>query len=251
MMSPPLAGRRVVTTRDRPGRLDSTLASLGADVINVPLIAIETPLDGGAALRGALASVAEFDWVVVTSRHGAMRVGPALAAHPDVRLAAVGAATAEVLARLAGRAVDVVPERQTATDLAEAFAGGAGNVLLAQADRADPTLSERLTGHGFRIETVTAYRTVLRTPTERERTAALESDAVAFASGSAAESWAETIGPSTPPVVAAIGPVTEAAAKRYGLKVTHVATDHHVEGLVAVMLAALTSTAVESRRPRP
>lgn len=248
-----LSGRRIVTTRDRRGTLDSALAATGADVVHVPLISIEEPDDGGVALGRVLERLADVDWVVVTSQHGARRVGQACAAHPDVRLAAVGTRSGAALAAAAGRQVDVVPERQTASGLAAALASASapGRVLVAQADRAEPTLAEALIRSGFVVETVTAYRTSLRIPTAREQSAALSADAVTFASGSAAEAWVDAIGPEAPPVIAAIGPVTAAAAERRGLKVTHVATDHHVEGLFAAVVTALTSPAIESERPRP
>ncbi len=232
----PLSGRRVVTTRDRRGRLDSQLAAAGADVVHVPLISIEASTDD--QLATALADLASFDWLVVTSQHGARRVGAAAAGH-TVRLAAVGTHTAAVLEHLAGRSVDAVPDRQTAADLVATMGAYHGRVLVAQADRADTTLVDGLAGHGFEVEPVTAYRTELRTPTWQERRAALSSDAVGFASGSAAEAWVDAIGTDSPPVVAAIGPTTAAAADARGLKVSHIAADHDVEGLVAVMIAAL------------
>ena len=71
----PLLGRSVVTTREQRGRLDSLLARAGADVIHVPLIGIDEPTDGGESLRDALDSIQRFDWLVVTSRHGAVRAG--------------------------------------------------------------------------------------------------------------------------------------------------------------------------------
>jgi uroporphyrinogen-III synthase len=236
MAQRPLSGRCIVTTRDRRGRLDSQLAAAGADVVHVPLISIEPSTDD--RLADALADVGSFDWLVVTSQHGARRVGNA-AARQSVRLAAVGSRTAAVLERLAGRSVDVVPERQTAIHLAAAMGVHHGRVLVAQSDLADTTLVDGLADHGFDVEAVTAYRTELRIPTWQERRAALSADAVAFASGSAAEAWADAIGAETPPVVAAIGPTTSAAADACGLKVTHVAADHDVEGLVAVVIAAL------------
>ncbi len=229
----------MVTTRDHRGRLDSYLAAAGADVIHVPLISITPSADG--RLASALADLASFDWLIVTSQHGARQVGRAAAGH-SVRLAAVGVRTAAVLEDLSGRPVDVVPDRQTATDLATAMGAHGGRVLVAQADRADTTLVDGLVGHGFEVEAVTAYRTELRTPTWQERRAALSADAVGFASGSATEAWAVGIGTETPPIVAAIGHTTADAAAWWGLKVTHVATDHDVEGLVAVISAALASS---------
>lgn len=240
MEARPLRGRRVATTRDTAGQLDSLLARAGADVIHVPLIEIEPCPDGGHSLADALSRLESFDWLIVTSQHGAASVAAAAAAHPAVRLAAVGTRTAAVLADIAGRPVDVVPNRQTARDLVSALAGQGGRALVAQADRAAATLVDGLAELGFDVEAVTAYRTRLRVPTERERIALLGSDAVGFASGSAVEAWVGTIGRETPPIVAAIGPTAAAVADRHGLKVTHVAADQSVGGLVGVITAALT-----------
>ncbi len=108
-MSQPLAGKRIVITRPATGELGSQLAALGATVVHVPLIEVGDPVDGGVQLRAALARLAAFDWLVVTSAHGARRAGPAAAGHPALRLAAVGPATAAALATAAGRDVDLVP----------------------------------------------------------------------------------------------------------------------------------------------
>lgn len=251
MASRPLAGRHIVTTRDHRGRLDSRLAEAGGDVIHVPLIEIGPPDDRGAALRSALADLDVVDWVVVTSRHGAERVGAALADRADVSVAAVGAQTAAVLVELAGRPADVVPERQTGAALVASMPPGSGRVLVAQADRADDLVAAGLRQLGYDVRVVTAYRTNLRVPTTRERTAVLAADAVVFASGSAATAWVQAIGAAGPPIVIAIGPSTAAAAESAGLPVTHVAADHDVEGLVAATIAAFEPAArsVTHRRP--
>lgn len=238
MVMRPLSGRRVVTTRDRRGRLDSLLAAAGADVVHVPLISIERVDD--APLAGALAALDTFDWLVVTSGHGADRVGDAAAGFPSLRLAAVGSRTAETLSRRAGRPVDVVPGRQTAADLVRALDGRSGRVLVAQADRADDVLVAGLAESGFDVESVVAYRTVLRAPNRNERLAISAADAVGFASGSAVEAWVDALGVETPLVAAAIGPTTATVAGRLGLKITHTAADHDVEGLAEVISAALT-----------
>jgi uroporphyrinogen-III synthase len=239
----PLCGRRVVTTRDEPGELDRLLAEAGADVVHVPLIEIADPLDGGAELQAMLHRLDDVDWVVVTSHHGAARVGEALADHPQVRMATVGTRTASEIERLAGRPVDIRPSRQTAADLLEAMPpdGHGQVVVVAHADRADPALGVGLSALGYRVRPVVAYRTLARTPSAEERAAALGADAVAFASGSAAQAWHDAIGTETPSVVVAIGPTTGGAARACGLDVTHVAEEHSVEGLVAAVIAALAT----------
>ena len=239
----PLHGRRVVTTRDEPGELERLLAEAGATVVHVPLIEIADAPDGGAELQKVLCVLDDVDWVVVTSQHGATRVGEALASHPNVHTAAVGTRTAAQLELLTGRPVDVTPARQTAADLLEAMpAEGAGQIaVVAQADRADPALAVGLSALGYRVRAVTAYRTLVRAPGAEDRAAALGADAVAFASGSAAQAWKDAIGSETPPVVVAIGPTTAGAARACGLTVTHVAEQHSVGGLVEAVIDALSA----------
>lgn len=236
----PLAGRRVVTTRERPGELDRALRAAGAEPVNIPLIQL---VAAGGELARALAMLDRFDWLIVTSQFGADLVGPAAAGHPGVALAAVGRRTAEVLEALAGRPPAVVPDRQTAADLVVAMPepGDRRRVLVAQADRADSTLVDGLRHRGYAVTAVTAYHTTLRTPNEGERGAALGADAVAFASGSAATAWVGAFGTAAPPVVAAIGPTTAAAAERLGLVCTHIAEQHSIPGLVAALVSAFTS----------
>ncbi len=234
----PLRGRTIVTTRDQPGALDELLVQLGADVVHMPLIEITEAPDGGAALTDALQRIDTFDWIVVTSRHGAERVADAVR-ESSIRLAAVGTSTAAVLTERTGRPVDLVPNVQRAAALVEAFPDGPWSVLVAQADRAADTVVTGLRGRGCDVVICTAYSTRLRMPTNTERTTALGADAVAFASGSAVEAWLEAIGTRTPPIVCVIGPATEAVATRSGLKVSTVAADHTVQGLARALTELL------------
>jgi uroporphyrinogen-III synthase len=230
----------VVTTRDTPGRLDELLIARGATVVHVPLIEIGAPPDAGAALSEALARLPDATWLVVTSQHGAEAVGIAAGKH-QVRLAAVGSRTAEVLARSAGRPVDLVPTRHTAADLVAAFPRAASEgelVVVAVGDLAAPTLSDGLRELGYDVVSAVAYSTRQRMPSGVERAVALDADAVVFASGSSAGAWADTIGLESPPVVA-IGPTTAAAAIAAGLQVAVVAADHSLEGVVSAVTELL------------
>lgn len=239
-MTGELAGRRVLVTREHLGELAVLLADLGADVVHLPLIAVHDPDDDGAALRDELADLARYDWLIVTSPAGAERVAAAVRDQPNVRLAAVGTATAATLRSLGGRDVDLVPDVQHAEALADLFNDAAPplqRVLIAQADRAAPTLAVRLAEAGHHVDTVIAYRTVTQHPGAGPSGDAVESaDAVLFASGSAVESWFDALGTRTPPVVVAIGPSTAVTAERLGLKVTGVAADHSLEGLVTELV---------------
>lgn len=237
----PLAGRTVLTTREREGALDRLLRERGAHVVHVPLVETLDPTDD-AALATAIADIDRFDWAVVTSPNGAERLGPALSG-ARCRVAAVGSRTASVVAQLSGRRVDVVPVRQTAADLVAAMPTPttAEHLLLAQADRAAATAAAGLSDLGYSVEVVTAYRTVLRAPTASERMAMGRVDAVAFASGSSVEAWVDAVGRDTPPIVAVIGPSTARVAADLGVDVSIVASDHSIEGLADAVEHAMVS----------
>lgn len=225
---------RIVTTRAEPGRLDSLLAAAGADVVHVALIAAErivVPRD----LTGRLATA---DWVAVTSRNGAAIVAESLADEVDrsAQLAAVGRRTAQVLER-AGRPVALVPGRQTAADLVEAFPdpGPDAHVVVVQAERTDGVLAAGLRRRGYSVEEIAGYRTIPRRPSARELDACRSADVITFASGSAVEAWASLGVP--PPTAVAIGSSTAVRAVALGLQIDAVADDHSVDGLAAVALA--------------
>jgi uroporphyrinogen-III synthase len=236
----PLAGRRIAVTRPEAGELGAVVAELGGEVVHVPLIEIADPADGGQALRRALLRLDAFDWLAVTSANGAQRVGPHAAAHRAVRLAAVGPATARVLAEAAGRHVDLVATVPRVEGLLAEFPRTPARVLVAQADRAGTALADGLTAAGHSVEVVTAYRTVTRRPDPGELALLSTVDAVVFASGSAATGWVNALGRTAPAVVIALGPSTERAARTEGLPVTHVAPAPDARTVAGLLARVLT-----------
>ncbi len=88
MREQPLAGLRIVVCRPlrQAAELAERLEAAGAEPVSAPVIAVADPLDGGAALRSALAGLRAGDWLVVTSPNGAARAGEALADGADESL---------------------------------------------------------------------------------------------------------------------------------------------------------------------
>lgn len=234
-MTSPLAGRHIVVTRERPGHLGTLLEARGATVVHVPLIEVVDADDSGRALAAELAVLDRYDWLMVTSAAGAERVGAAAASAPGVKLAAVGTATAAALAQLARRRVDLVPDVQLGSVLAEEFVTrnpSSQRVLVAHADRARGDVVDIVRAHGHDVTAVVAYRTLTRVPDDADLAAVTGADGVAFASGSAVEGWVAAFGLATPPVAVAIGPATADVAQRLGLKLSGAAADHSLDGLV-------------------
>jgi uroporphyrinogen-III synthase len=240
-----LSGRTVVVTRPDVGTLGTRLADHGAVVDHVPLIAIGPPADGGAAVDAALAELTSFDWLVVTSANGAARVGVAAAAHPHIRLAAVGSATAAALSSRAGRPVDLVPAQANSDGLLAAFPPGPSRVLLAQADRAGDRLASALRAAGHDVVAVEAYATIAVPPDDRQLRVLATSDAVVLASGSAVEAWERSLRAASrdfaevAAAVVTIGRRTAAVAESLGLAVATVASSPTDDGIVAAVASAL------------
>ncbi|MGH9245000.1 MAG: uroporphyrinogen-III synthase [Acidimicrobiales bacterium] len=247
--SAPLAGLRVVVTRARAqaAELVSRLTELGADVIELPVIEVEEPADGGAGLRAAASALAAgaYAWVVVTSVNGARRLLAVLGDGRGVggtQVAAIGPATAAVLAD-GGVAVDLVPDRFVAEALVDAFPlppSGGGRVLLARAAAARDVLPDGLRAKGWSVEVVEAYRTRTATVTPEQLEAAAAADVVTFTAPSTVDGYVAVVGAErAPAVVACIGPVTAAAARRHGIPVTVEAGVHTVDGLVDALVDGL------------
>ena len=239
--SRPLFGRTVVVTRtaEQAGELSGRLRRLGAQVLEVPTIAVTEPADGGAALRDAVARVADYEWVVLTSPNGARRFCAELRDGRDlagVRLAAIGPGTADVLAEH-HLVCDLVPERFVAEGLLEVFPAPSGRntVLLARAEVARDVLPEGLAAAGWDVDVVTAYRTQPAQVTAGTVEQVAAADAITFTSSSTVTNFVAT-GAPVPPVVAAIGPVTAATAQEAGLTVTVEAGVHTLDGLVDALV---------------
>ena len=239
--SRPLFGRKVVVTRtaEQAGELSVRLRRLGAQVLEVPTIEVVDPADGGVALRDAVARVAEYEWVVLTSPNGARRFCAGLRDGRDlagVRLAAIGPGTADVLADH-HLVCDLVPERFVAEGLLDVFPqpSGSGKVLLARAEVARDVLPEGLAAAGWDVDVVAAYRTVPAAVDAATAEQVAAADAITFTSSSTVSNFLAT-GATVPPVVAAIGPVTAATARDAGLHVSVEAGEHTLDGLVDALV---------------
>jgi uroporphyrinogen III methyltransferase/synthase len=248
----PLLGRSVVVTRtrDQSPELARHLREAGAEVVTAPTIRIAEPADGGAALRDALARVGSYDWVVLTSPNGAARFVAELRDGRDlagVKVAVMGPGTGAALSA-AHVVPDLVPPHFVAESLLEAFPDppeGGGRVLLARAAVARDVLPEGLRARGWTVDVVEAYRTEAVGYDDDTRARVAAADAVTFTSSSTVEHFVAAMGgpeaaaAGAPPIVACIGPVTAATARRLGLTVTAEAAVHSIDGLVSSVVAAL------------
>ncbi len=149
----PLFGQRIVVTRprDEGNRAAVLLESLGAEVLLAPTVEVR-PISAPAPLDAAIDGLANYDWLVFTSANGVRFFmdrladrGRDLRVLGHLKLAAIGPATAEVLASFHLRA-DLVPETFRSEALAAVLRQHARGqrILLARADRGRVILKDEL-----------------------------------------------------------------------------------------------------------
>jgi uroporphyrinogen III methyltransferase/synthase len=237
----------VTRSRDQASTLASGLRALGADAVEVPLARFARP-ETTTELDAALDRLGSFAWTAFSSANSVRYLlerlrarGRDARAFGACRVAALGAATAEILAEHGLRA-DLVPETADSAALAHAIAasGASGEVLVPQADNARPTLAATLREAGWRVTTVVAYRALPVVP--EVDLAGQVLDAVTFASSATAERFVAACGEAGARGLVergcrfyAIGPQTAATMATLGLPVAAVAEEASVSGLIAVI----------------
>ena len=255
----PLFGRRIIITRspDRARELADALENLGAESLLAPTFRLAPP-DDPEALERAVASMDRFDWVVFESAVAAGRFLGTLARSPrDLRafghasICAVGPSTDDQL-RAAGLKPDVVIPELRVDSIAGAMIAHAPidgqSVLVVRPEHERNVVSDALTHRGATVTDVIAYRTEAdksdSPAAQRIYRMLLDGrvDAVTFTSPTAVRRFAALIGEEQAAdllgttVVAAIGPVTAAAAVELGITPTVVADTYTVEGLVEALV---------------
>ncbi len=233
----PLWGKTVVVTRSRQqaGKLTALLAAAGARCLEVPTLEIGPP-DDFAPLDEALARLSQFQWLVFTSANGVAAFmarlfgrGQDMRALGQTRIAAIGPATAQALKEFGLRA-DVVPAAFKAEVLLQALSplvAPGSRILLARAQIAREVLPQGLLRLGAaEVKVAPVYQTTAPRELPPEAAAALKEGAVdvlTFTSSATVHNFAKLLGKerfqklAAKAVVAAIGPITSATLKEYGI----------------------------------
>lgn len=219
-----LTGKRVVVTR--PAHQSNTLIELllqhDALPIQMPLIEICAPSDGGESMRRAFSELDTFEWIVVTSTNGAAAIaGEIHDRERRPRIAAIGEATNRALGSIA----DFIPSSARGEVLASEFPIGRGRVLLVQAEVVDGVMAKSIQARGWSVTEVAAYQTRSLRPDPKILARAMKAHALVLASGSAARSWVQSAGTRTPRFVVAVGQSTATVSKSVGITVTEVAAE--------------------------
>jgi uroporphyrinogen III methyltransferase / synthase len=246
----PLFGRRVLVPRavEQGVETAKALRERGAAPVLAPLIELHDPPDP-EPLRRAVAELGSFDWLVFTSVNSVDRCFAEIArqgrdarAFGASRVAAIGPKTAAALRRH-GITSDLVASDFVAEALVADLltAGPARRVLVPRALVARELLPEALRAAGIEVVVAPAYETRPLRPeaaeTLRAHLARGEVDVALFTSSSTVDAFADALGEAAAAAladvtVACIGPITEATARRRGLRVDGVALGDDVDGLL-------------------
>jgi uroporphyrinogen-III synthase len=245
-----LAGKRIVVTRasEQAREVVEGFASLGAAVFILPAVSFSEPVDSGP-LDAAIAELAKYDWVLLTSVNAAKflaaRCRALLAAVPvdePPRFAAVGPATASAASAEGFRVEYVAREFRgvaMARELGPAISGR--KVLLPRSDRANQELPQYLSAQGAKVVQVVVYRTGgigAHDARVAEMFRAAEIDVVSIFSPSALTNLQAEFGHGTlrrvaaRAALAAVGPATAAAIHEAGLPCAIVAKEATAASLV-------------------
>lgn len=253
----PLFDRSVLVTRaqSQASGLASTLEELGAEVIQTPVIRIESLADS-AEMRGAVRRAGEFDWLVFTSVNGVDAFRKTLALEDldvrvlaGVKLAAIGEPTADRLREI-GLRVDLVPKRFVAEGLLEAFDAlgpmTGKKFLIPRSEIARPLLVDGLRERNAEVHEVFAYRTVAGEDFADEvvdRLEAGEIDLVTFTSSSTVTNFIDALPEARRAAIvpkikgASIGPITSETMQQQGVPIVTTADTSTIPGLVEAIQA--------------
>ncbi len=258
----PLFGRRVAITRtrDQNSELREKLETLGAEVLELPLIRVtkEVSKDG---LIEILAELGQYDWIVFTSANGVriffeefFKGFEDVRALGGLRFACVGAATAREIERLHLR-VECQPATATGESLADALITTGSldhaKVIVVCGNLNRDTLVKKLEAGRAIVDRLPLYRTeqtdLARDPVADDfRTHG--ADAILFASSSAVQSFTDQAKSlqlaktAKRPLAGSIGPQTSETMKQLGMPVDFTAKQPNLDALVAALVKTLSTS---------
>jgi uroporphyrinogen III methyltransferase/synthase len=247
-----LIGKKILITRPRAQAAEfaDALIAKGAIPVIFPVIEI-IPVDDFSALDKSLQNLDQYDWLVLTSIHAVEVLFQRLAVleiksiPPQLRVAAVGARTADALSTH-GMKADHVPQDYSTEGMLFGLKESIHDkrFLLPQSNLANKTLADGIRLAGGVVDEVTAYQNVTG-PLDVHGLEELRGgvDVVTFASPSAIRSFVQLVRENGldpfnltgQPIFACIGPLTKKAAEEAGFGDLVMAREYTTSGLVELL----------------
>ena len=237
----PLFGKKILVTRARAqaSKLTKKLSELGANCVEMPTIKIINPSDNFAAIDSSIDRIYEYDFIIFTSVNGVNNFFDRLQlknldtrALAKAKIAAIGSATANELLNH-GIKADFVPKEFKAEAIVELLKNNVNGkkILIPRAEEAREILPQELIKYGAEVDVAPTYKTI----------SAVEDDInldnielITFTSSSTVKNLLSSINKDNLKNIktAAIGPITSATLKDFGIDADIVATEYTIDGLV-------------------
>jgi uroporphyrinogen-III synthase len=211
-----------------------------------PVLEIQPPLDP-KPFESAMANLDSYDGIIITSSNGARALLAMISASGIANMAvpaifAVGKKTATIIQK-AGYAVTIPDQAAGGEDLAEAIKGwhvSGGRFLFPQAEKGREEVVTILTGVGYRVDRVVAYRASPVDILPRLVMQALadgQVDAIPFFSANTARAFLQALPPEgkkwlKKPLLIAISPVTKKSLEQTPITIDLVAEQSTGEGVL-------------------
>ncbi len=257
--SPVLAGRRIAVTRAREQspELAAKLTALGAEVVELPLIAVEKDIDLHI-LADALTELGSYDWIVFTSANGVHfffeefhRIFDDIRSLGLLRFAAIGETTANAI-KAQHLKIECMPKVATAAALAEALIAtgslDSAKLLVITGNLNRDDLVTKLEAAHAIVDKLQVYKTEKTDLTADPIAAdfrAKGADAILFASSSAVQSFADQAAAlkladkAKRPLAGSIGPQTSETMKKVGIPIDFTAKTPSLDALVEALVKKL------------
>jgi uroporphyrinogen III methyltransferase/synthase len=253
----PLFGRRVAITRtrDQNSELREKLETLGAEVLELPLITITKDVDKHGFVE-ILSELGTYDWIVFTSANGVRYFfEDFLKGYPDIRalgllrFACIGRATAREIEKYHLK-VECMPDTATGSSLADALiATGSldhAKIIVVTGNLNRDKLVKKLEAGRAIVDRMQIYKTE-KTDLANDPVAddfrQHGADAILFASSSAAESYhaqsesLQLAPDAKKPLVGSIGEQTTESLTELGMPPDFVAEKPSLDALIEALLS--------------
>lgn len=251
-----LKGYKFVLTRtkNQSQSLKERIQSLGAEVIELPLIRIE-PYCNPDTIEEVFSELGTYEFIVFTSVNGVkhffeffFKKFKDLRCIGGCRIACIGTATAEEVNKYHLQ-VDVVPETALSENLAESMIAFQSlenlKVLVVTGSLNSPILPNKLMEARAIVDTLQVYETKEENLSKNPQAALFRekgADAVIFTSASTVASFinqAENLKLSSQakvPLICSIGPKTSETIRKLGLIPHMEAKEHSLEGIIEALI---------------
>ncbi|UCD34283.1 MAG: uroporphyrinogen-III C-methyltransferase [Nitrospiraceae bacterium] len=261
----PLFGQRILVTREHSYGFEA-LESMGAEILEFPTIQIVPPANW-SQLDSAIDKIESYDWLILTSGNGVryffQRVfekGRDIRDLKGLRICAVGSKTASAINKF-GIKVDMVPKQFNAEGLIESFLHMTEHrsqnsdkpfdglqFLLPRAEVAREIFPDAVRELGGEIDVPPVYRTVKPKVHGKRLQRFLKEGKISvatFTSAATFNNFLEITGDEAASLlkevtIAVIGPVTEKAVLKAGLKVDIMPEEATIDAMVQEIIKHAT-----------